>query len=164
MKWAKSQVSFLGIAVILLVLAACAGGVKVGDLPVYPGAVELKAGESRIGDTLVNNMKQDAALRQAIGAGGKTEQRGFRLPAGVSWEKVKAFYAGELKTRGWESGLGGIAGGFVDVNAMMGAVSKDNDLFQTNVWTKGKQTLSVVMVTSPTDASQKELILSLSSR
>ena len=155
----------LGIWIVsLLIQPACGGTTASGDLPKYPGAVELKAGESAIGNTLAQNMKQDAALRQAMGTGGKTEQRGFKLPGDATWEQVKSFYDKELKSSGWESGLGSVAGGFVDINAVMGAANQGNDLFQTAIWSKGKQTLTVAMVNSPTNKKQRELVLSLSTR
>ena len=150
--------------ICLLFQPACGGNTASGDLPKYPGAIELKAGESASGNTLAQNMNQDAAIRQAMGAGGKIEQRGFKLPEDASWEQVKSFYDKELKAGGWESGLGGVAGGFVDINAVMGAANQSNDLFQTAIWSKGKQTLTMAMVTSPINKKQRELILSLSSR
>jgi hypothetical protein len=156
--------SLMMLAVAALVLAACGGSVAAKDLPVYTGAVELKAGESNIGDTLAKNMQQDAALRQAVGSGGKTEQKGFKLPAEATWDQVKAFYEKELDKAGWSKGLGGIANKFVDVNAIMETTNQDNDLFKTTIFSKGKQTLTVVMVTDPTDAKQKQLLLSLSSQ
>lgn len=152
------------LAIFLVILTACGGSVASGDLPVYPGATELKAGESAIGNTLDNNMKQDAAVRQAMGTGGKTEQRGFKLPAGATWEQVKSFYDKELKAGGWESGLGGAASNFIDINAVMGAANKGNDLFQTAIWSKGKQTLTAAMIADPTDRKRQELVLSLSTR
>lgn len=160
----KCLVSLFILAVMLIVQPACGGNATANDLPKFPGATELKAGESTIGNTLAQNMKQDASVRQAMGAGGKIEQKGFKLPGDANWEQVKNFYDKELKTGGWESGLGGVAGGFVDINAVMGAANKGNDLFQTAIWSKGKQTLTVALVTNPTDKKQRELILSLSSR
>lgn len=150
------------IAAVITVLSACGGASSSGDLPRYPGATELKAGESVVGDTLAKNMDQDAAVRKAMGAGGKTEQLGFRLPGDATWDKVKAFYDKELRASGWESGLGGVAGGFIDINAVMGAANQGNELFQTAMWSRGKQTLTVVMAAGP--SGQRELILSLSSR
>ena len=152
------------LSVLLFILSACGGKAAAGDLPRFPGATQLKAGESAIGDTLAQNMKQDAALRQAMGAGGKTEQIGFRLPGEATWEQIKSFYDKELKAGGWQSGLGGVAGGVVDINAVMGAANRGNDLFQTALWSKGKQTLTVSMTTNPINKTQRELILSLSSR
>jgi hypothetical protein len=160
----KIFMSFIILAIVLMIQPACGGNASAGDLPKFPGAMELKAGESTIGGTLANNMKQDAALRQAMGTGGKIEQTGFKLPGNATWEQVKSFYDKELKTSGWESGLGGVAGGIVDINAVMGAANQGNDLFQTAIWSKGKQTLTVAMVNNPTDQKQRELFLSLSTR
>ncbi len=171
----KNRLSLITFLLITLALLACnsilpfgGGGsaVTANDLPVYPGATELKEGESIIGDTLAQNMEQDAAMREAMGALGRgsTQQKGFQLPAEATWEQVKAFYEKELTAAGWQSGLGGIAGSVVDVNAMMEAANQGNELFQTALWSKGKQTLTTVMVTDPTNATNKQLILSLSTQ
>ncbi len=173
----NTKISFRFVALLgllILPLLACntvmglfgGGAVAIGDLPVYPGATELKEGESNIGDTLAQNMEQDAAMRQAMGAlgSGKVEQKGFQLPADATWDQVKSFYSKELEGAGWSSGLGGIAGSMVDVNAMMEAANQGNELFQTAIWSKSKQNLTVVMVTDPTDQTQKQLIFSLSSQ
>lgn len=152
------------LATVLIVLPGCGGSVTSGDLPKYPGAVELQAGETPIGNTLAQNMKQDEAVRKAMGTGGKIEQKGYKLPADTPWDQVKGYYDKELKAGGWESGLGGAAGGFVDINAVMGAANQGNDLFQTAIWSKGKQTLTVAMVADPIDKKQRQLILSLSTR
>jgi hypothetical protein len=150
-------------ALVLLVLVACGGGaVTIGDLPVYTDARELKAGESTVADTLKNNMEQDKALRDAIGNGGKTEQRGFKLPADASWPRVKAFYADKLKAQGWNEGAGGIAGNIV--SDVMDQVNSSNEMFQTALFSKGNQTLSIVRVVNPVDTTDVELVLSLSSR
>ena len=54
-----------------LLLGACGSKpVAIADMPVYPGATELKPGESNIADTLKTNGQQDAAMRQAAGVGG----------------------------------------------------------------------------------------------
>ena len=136
---------YLLVSLLALALLACnsilpfgGGGsaATAGDLPVYPGAVELKEGESTIGDTLAQNMEQDAAIREALGAlgSGSTEQKGFQLPAEATWEQVKAFYEKELTAAGWQSGLGGIAGNMVDVNAMMEATNQSNEWFSHDPW------------------------------
>jgi hypothetical protein len=140
--------------------------VAVGDLPAYPGATELKPGESVIADTLAQNVEQNEALKQAMGplGSGNLEQRGFQLPAEATWEQVKSHYDTELGGAGWTSGLGGIAGSLVDVNAMMEAANQGNELFQTALWSKDKQTLAIVMMTDPTDPAKKEMIMSLSTR
>ncbi len=143
-------------------LAACGGAAKLADLPVYSNAVELKAGESAIGDTLNKNMEQDKAVRDAVGVGGKTEQRGFKLPPDATWEQVKAFYTEKLKADGWSEGMGGIGGNLV--SNVMSEVNKSNDMVQTALFSKGNQTLTVLRAVNPTNASEVELILSLSTR
>lgn len=167
----KTKLSIQAVIIISLVgfgLLACNSGssaVAINDLPAYPNATELKAGESNIGDTLAQNAQQDAALRQALGGlKGKVEQKGFQLPADTTWEQVKSFYEKELKGSGWSSGLGGVANSLVDVNAVMESANQGNDLFQTALWSKNKQNLTIVMMTDPTDQTKKHLILSLSTQ
>jgi hypothetical protein len=163
----KTKTSFLSILVVglfLFFLFGCSSAATVNDIPVFPGATELKEGESNIADTLSKNMEQDAALRQALSTGGKTEQKGLQQPAETTWDQVKAFYDKELPANGWASGLGGIAGGFVDVNAVLDTANQGNELFKTAIWSKDKQNLTVVMVTDPTDQTQKNLLFSLSTQ
>lgn len=162
----KKILLFVALVVALLSICACSKSksVEIADIAVYPDAVELDPGGNTIADSLVNNMEQDAALRQSIGIGGDVEQKGFALPKDATWDQVKAFYEKELKDAGWSSGLGGVAGEFVDVNDLMATANTGNDLFQTLMWSKDKQNLSLVMVTDPTDSSQKVLLLSLSTQ
>jgi hypothetical protein len=139
-------------------LAACGGSaaVTVNDLPVYPGAVALQEGESALADTLANNGQTDAALRSQIGIGGSVEQKGFRLPENAKWDDVKAFYDKELKAQGW--GTNSLVSGILE------QANQGNDLFQTTNWQKGKQNVTLVMVASPVDPSEKELIISLATQ
>jgi len=165
MKLQKALVPFLLLGVVVLSFAACGGkAAGIGDLPVYTGAVELKAGDSAIGNTLANNTNQDAAMRKAMGAGGSTVQRGFTLPTDATWDTVKAFYEKELKASGWTSGLGGVAGGMFDVNSVMNTANQGNKMAQTEIFSKGKQTLTLLMTTNPIKTEEKTLILSLSTR
>jgi hypothetical protein len=46
----------------------------------------------------------------------------------------------------------------------MEQANQGNDLFQTANWQKDKQNVTIVMVTSPTNTAQKQLIVSLSSQ
>jgi len=147
------------IAVLTLAtLTACGGApaTNLADIPVYPGATALQEGESVLADTLANNNQQDAALRGQVGIGGKTDQKGFRLPADAQWDQVKAFYDEQLKAGGWSTNS--------LVSGIMDQANQGNDLFRTANWQRGKQNVTVVMLTSPTDANQKELIVSLSSQ
>ncbi len=164
MRFSRMIISFLVLATASLVLVSCGGkAVAIGDLPVYPGAVELKASDSQIATTLAKNTEQDAAMRKALGAGGQTVQKGFSLPAGTEWDAVSAFYEKELKARGWQSGLGGMAGG-IDVNSMMNMATQGANAPKTMIFSKGKQTLTLIQTLDPTKPSAKTLILSLSTR
>jgi hypothetical protein len=169
MKTYHSVRLFLNLTLLLavvLLLVACGGQeATLSEAPVYPGATELKAGESTVGDTLAKNVEQNAALKQAMGGMGNTiDQKGFQLPAEATWDQVKNHYNQELANDGWKSGLGGIAASFVDINAIMETANEGNELFKMAIWSKDKQTLTVVMVTDPADAMQKQLLLSLSSQ
>jgi hypothetical protein len=139
-------------------LAACGGSSQVGlnDLPVYPDAVELKEGESVIADTLANNNQTDVAFRGQIGMGGSVEQKGFSLPAGTSWDDVKSFYDEKLKADGWGTNS--------MVSGIMEQTNQGNDMFQTANWQKNKQNVTVMILASPMNPDEKELILSLSSQ
>lgn len=139
-------------------LAACGGSPKVAlnDLPVYPDAVELKEGESVIADTLADNNQTDVAFRGQVGMGGSVEQKGFSLPTGTSWDDVKSFYDEKLKADGWGTNS--------MVSGIMEQANQGNDMFQTANWQKDKQNVTVMMLASPMNPDEKELILSLSSQ
>jgi hypothetical protein len=160
MKIAVRLPALFALVLAALMLAACGSKpVAVADLPVYPGATALQPGESTIADTLKQNGQQDAAMRQAMGAGGSTEQKGFTLPADAGWEQVKSYYADALKKGGWAEGAGGPAGGMA--SQIMEQANQANTLFQTAIFSKDKQNLTVIRVADPTDASKVQLILSL---
>jgi hypothetical protein len=146
----------------LLVGACGSKPVTIADLPVYTGATELKPGESNLADTLQQNGQQDAAIRQTAGTGGSTVQKGFNLPAETTWDQVKSFYNDKLKQNGWNEGLGGIGGNIA--NQAMSQVNQDNELFQMTIYSKDKQTLTVMRIADPTDKAKVQLILSLSSQ
>jgi hypothetical protein len=161
---AKSVVRVVVVLHLALVAGGCGGSppVTLAELPVYPGAVELEPGETRVGDTLASNVQMDAAIRSAVGVGGSTDQKGYRLPRDARWAQVQSFYADTLKAAGWELGGGGPAGGVVA--SVLGAVSQQNELFKTAVWSRGKQSVTVLMVTPPGTRQPPELILSLATR
>jgi hypothetical protein len=156
----------LSVSIVVLMLAAVflsacggGGGVVVADLPVYPDAVALLPGDDPVADTLANNAEQDAALRTDLGVGGSVEQKAFRLPAGTTWDQVKTFFGGELEGDGWKSGLGGI-GGDIASDALETA-NASNEYFQTAMWSKGKQNLTVIRSLDAQNPDQPYLILSL---
>lgn len=140
-----------------LSLAACgAKPAALSDIPAYPGATALAPGESVLADTLAQNNQADAAMRGQLGVGGKTEQQGYALPQDATWEQVQSFYTDQLSAAGWGTNS--------MVSGIMAQANQGNDLFQTANWQKDGQNVTVIMLTSPTDASAKELIVSLSSQ
>ena len=154
----------------LLMLGACGGAAKpasMADMPTYPGATELKAGESSLGSTLANNVAQNEQLKQAMGgAGTKIEQKGFKLPAAATWAEVNKFYEEKMKGMGFSAGLGGtggIAGGLIGnlSNTVTQQMNQGNDLFQTAFFSKDKQIFTLIMITDPIDKTKKELVTSL---
>jgi hypothetical protein len=159
-KFTSKVVFFSLILTIALAATGCGSQpATVADLPVYPGAVELKPGEDPVADTLANNMAQDASLRQGIGAGGSIEQKAFRLPADTSWEAVQGFYKENLEGDGWKSGAGGIASDIV--NQALESTNQGNELFQTAMWSKGKQIFTIFRLLEMPGATQPYLIVSL---
>lgn len=159
------QVKSLFVLVLALVsLSACnmfgiggSGTMGINDLPVYPGATEYKAGDSRIADTLAKNSQQSTALSQAMGAGGKTEQKGFALPKDANWDAVKKFYDDKLKSAGWSEPNSLASNVLAQVNAQ-------NDAFQTATYQRGNQTLAVVRVMIDPTTKDMALIFSLNTR
>ncbi|MBN2549284.1 MAG: hypothetical protein JXB15_09010 [Anaerolineales bacterium] len=149
------------LALALLVSACGSQPATSADLPTYPGAVALKPGEDPVADTLAKNMEQDASIRQSMGAGGKIEQFSYRLPADGNWEAVKAFYDKELKAAGWKSGVGGIAGDIA--NQAIEAATQGSDMMKMSMWSKGKQTLTIIRLQELPTSTQAYLIISLNS-
>jgi hypothetical protein len=142
----------------LFALAACGGSAPAAltDIPAFPGATELKPGESVLGDTLAQNNQQSAAALGQLGMGGAVEQKGYKLPTDATWDGVKGFYDEKLKAAGWTTN---------DlVSGIMEQANQGNDLFRTTNWQRGKQNVTVIMLMSPTDANQKELVISLASQ
>ncbi len=152
---------FVSILTVVL-LSACGmiGGtspVSIGDIPAYPGATELKAGDSTLANTLAKNSQQITALSQSAGAGGKTEQKGYALPADATWDAVKKFYDDKLKGAGWSEPNSTVSG-------ILSQVNTANDAFQTVVYQRGNQNLSVIRVMIDPTTKQTVLIFSLTTR
>jgi hypothetical protein len=146
---------------VAVMLSACGSkAVAISDLPLFPNATALQPGDDPVADTLANNAEQDASLRANIGVGGSVEQKAFRLPEGTDWTAVKSFFDGELDSAGWDSGVGGVAGGLA--SDILESANTGNELFQTSIWSKGKQNLTVMRVADATNPTQPYLILSLS--
>lgn len=163
MRTTQRLLVLIAMLVSAMLLGACASKpATLADLPVYAGAVELKPGESNLADTLQQNGQQSTAMGQALGTGGTTEQKGFDLPAEATWDQVKAFYTDKLKASGWAEGMSGPGASIA--NQAMSQATQGNDLFQMTIFSKDKQTLTVMRVADPTDATKVQLILSLSTQ
>ncbi len=147
------------LALALAAMTACGGtqSVKIGDLPAYPGATELQAGDSRIADTLAKNTQQITEMSKAMGAGGQTEQKGFTLPQDATWDAVKKFYDDKLKSAGW-SEPSSVA------SNILAQVNVQNDAFQMANYQRGNQNLSIVRVMTDPVKKEMTLIFSLNTR
>ncbi len=148
---------FALLALSAVALAACGGAqpVTLNDVPVFAGAKEFKPGESQIGDTLAKNMQTNASLTQAMGTGGKLEQKGFQLPDGTTWDQVQKFYDDKLKAAGWNTNS--------TAANILAAVNQQNDAFQTTTYLRGNQNLSIIRMVEPI-SKQVWLFLSLNTR
>lgn len=165
MRSIKPLISFLGVLVMILALAACKRDVRISDLSVYPNSIELLVGPNSPFD-LGKFIDDDGVIRHSFGAREKIEHRGFLLPEDVSLDAVKDFYQNQLNAQGWVREAGEIAGGMIDqllYNAMMKAKSNNTQYVQAYGWIKGKQTLTVTMVTTST-VNREILILALAKR
>ncbi len=158
----KARILFamMVLALTLAVMTACGGGaqaIKIGDVPVYPGATELQPGDSKIADTLAKNSQQITAMTKSMGAGGQTDQKGFSLPADASWDAVKKFYDDKLKSTGWSEPNSTASNVLAQMNAQ-------NDAFQTVIYQRGNQSLSVIRVMIDPTSKEAVLIFSLTTR
>ena len=142
---------------LMLGLTACGGAsaVAINDLPAYPGATELKAGDSRIGATLAQNSQNITALTQASGGCGKTYQNGYSLPKDTTWDTVKKFYDDKLKSAGWSEPSA--------TSSILTQVNQQNPTTQTVIYVRGNQTLSVIRFVEPI-SKDASLIFSLTTR
>ena len=142
---------------LMLGLTACGGAsaVAINDLPAYPGATELKAGDSRIGATLAQNSQNITALTQASGGSGKTDQKGYSLPKDTTWDAVKKFYDDKLKSAGWSEPSA--------TSSILTQVNQQNPTTQTVIYARGNQTLSVIRFVEPI-SKDASLIFSLTAR
>lgn len=146
------------IIIALFSLAACGGSAPatLGDIPAYPGATELKPGESNMADTLAQNNQNSAAMGSQLGVNAKVEQKGFDLPKDAKWDQVKSFYDDKLKAGGWSTNS--------LVSGIMDQANQGNDLFHTANWQRDKQNVTIIMVTDPTNPDTKQMIVSLASQ
>ncbi len=96
----------------------------------------------------------------------KVEQKGYTLPADATWDAVNSFFTDKLKAMGFAQGApGGNQAGTANniLNAALAQENQANSPLKMQMFSKDKQTLTVMMLTDPTSANQKTLVLSLNS-
>jgi len=153
------------LLVILSIFPSCSlKPVGLADIPLYPDAIELKPGESRIGDAQANNVKDDAVMKKIaeyMAGGGKLAEMTLELPEGTSWGNILDFYQDKLVAGGWSNAVGGVPRNVLDVSGLMGGSDEDRQYIQSTMFSRGSQSLAMVMVSLPEDRDYRELILSL---
>lgn len=162
---------FMGLVFITLLLVmlsifpACSvKPVSLADIPLYPESIELKPGESRIGDAQANNVKDDAVMKKIMEyviGGGKLAEMTIELPEGTSWGNILDFYQDKLVASGWSNAVGGVPRKVLDVSGLMGGADEDRQYIHSTMFSRGSQTLAIVMVSLPDEQNYRELILSL---
>jgi hypothetical protein len=163
--------NLLRLSVVLaavLVISACGGSSKpitLADVPAYPGATELQPGSSQLAAVLANNGAQAAQISQAAGVNSKVEQKGYTLPAAATWDAVSTFFNDKLKAMGFAQGVpGGSQAGSANniLSAALAQQNQANSGLKMAMYSKDKQTLTIMMLTDPTSATPT-LVLSLNS-
>lgn len=159
----------IGLMVLGLVgivaLAACSiptggrviGGqpIAISELPTYPGATELSAGESKVIDPLFGPAQRETPPFIGLGIEVEKAQRNFRVPRETTFADVKAFYSDKLLAGGWREDAA--MREFTD-NA--NAQAKN---MQGAIWVRVDQSLLLVLATDAA-TGEKEVTLSVATR
>ncbi len=146
----------------LLFFAACAanaggrviGGqpIAIGELPTYPGAVELNAGESKIIEPIFGPAQRETPPFIGLGIEVVKTQRNFRVPQETRFNQVKEFYADKLQAGGWREDAA--------MRVFINNANEQIENVQGAIWVRVDQTLLLVMATDPSNG-EKEVTLSL---
>jgi hypothetical protein len=163
----KGTVSMNGkrIAVLILALVLLAGcgvpsggrviggqPIQISELATFPGAQELKPGQSTVIDPLFKAAQDEPPPFIGLGIEVAKSYRTFRLPQGTTFADIKSFYADKLQSAGWRED------GAMRVFTTQANASNPN--LQGGLWVRIDQTLLAVLATDPGSGS-KELMLSL---
>jgi len=127
----------------------------ISELPTYPGATELKPGESQVIDPLFGPAQRETPPFIGLGIEVEKSQRNFRMPPDTTFADVKAFYTDKL-----------LAGGWREDPAMREFTDNANQQvtnMQGAVWVRVDQSLLIVMATDAT-TGEKEVTLSMATR
>jgi hypothetical protein len=147
---------------LLVTLGACSvqsggrviGGqpVTIGELPTFPGATELNAGESKIVDPVFGPAQRETPPFIGLGIEVDKSQRNFRVPRETTFDEIKAFYADKLLAGGWREDPA--------MRVFTGAANERLDNIQGSIWLRVDQSLLLVLVTDAA-TGDKELTLSM---
>lgn len=97
----RTSKRILPVIVVLLmgVVVGCgAKPVTLSDVPIYPGAEPLAAGQNQIADPMVARMELLAGQ-----SGLYAEMERYAVPAGATWSDIRTFYQEALSGDGWTS-------------------------------------------------------------
>lgn len=146
----------------LILFAACStptggrviGGqpIGIGELPTYPGAVELKVGESKIIDPIFLAAQHEAPPFIGLGIEVSKVQRTFQVPKETTFADVKAFYADKLQAAGWREDPA--------MRVFTNQLNTTSPNLQGAIWVRVDQTLLIAWATDPA-SGEKEVTLSL---
>jgi hypothetical protein len=161
----KSLTSLLALVVILLTLASCSiptGGRVIGgqpivisELPTYPGATELSAGQSSVIDPIFGAAQRETPQFIGLGIEVVKEQRNFKVSTETTFSDLKAFYGDKLLAGGWREDAA--------IREFTNNANLQVENMQGAIWNRIDQTLLVVLATDAT-TGDKEFTLSLSTR
>ena len=146
----------------VLTISACsvqAGGrviggqpVDIGELPIYPGATELSAGQSKIIDPVFAPVQRETPPFIGLGIEVLKTQRNFSVPKDATFDQIKAFYSDKLLAGGWREDP---AMRVFTTNANTHSADE-----QGAIWVRVDQSLLMVLLRDAATGNQ-ELTLSL---
>ncbi len=93
MRFPRSFVPLLVLAILMIVSAACTGAkpAVMADIPVYAGATPVDASADVITDAMVKAIQRSIAEQNL-----SSEITLYRLPDGTQWDAVKQFYTDQI--------------------------------------------------------------------
>jgi len=147
------------LAVYLVGCAVPSGGrviggepVSIDELPTYPGAVELKSGESKVIDPVFGPAQRETPPFIGLGIEVLKSERNFQVPPQTTFADVKAFYADKLQSAGWREDPA--------MRVYTSQVNESSPRLQGGIWVRVDQTLFIALATDPATGA-KEVTLSL---
>lgn len=121
-------VSVVALAGLVMLSAVACGSepVAIGEVPIYPGAEMMERGQNEMADQMAD------VIRDSSGGEGITaEVNLYSLPAGTTWDDIKAYYSGELAGTDWVS---------------EGDLNEEGDFFSSLGWSRGRATREQALI------------------